>query len=505
MRFAVAVLLCWSLAAPAQEPTEVTLTVYSAASAIGFDAAGYLRRDQGRSRYYYSNNENPIPGYGVVKEVREVDLKRGANTVSLVDVAQFLDPTTVSFSDLSEPETAVLEQQYLYDLLSDYALLNRYVDREITVLVPQLDGGQERITGTLLSASGSGLVLLTKQGTRIVPRQNAQFLLGELPGGLVTRPTLQWLVDSPRAGKHRVRTTYETAGLTWRADFNLVLDAAETQADLSAWVTLLNVSGATYRDARLKLIAGDPQRVVLRNLPRGAAGAPGPSGITMGGGFEEKTFFEYHLYTLPRPTTIEDYSAQQLTLFPTASGIEVKKEYVYYGADWARGVLYSSPNMNRDVRQQSNSQVDIYVGFDNTKANRLGMPLPRGLVRLYKLDPDDGALEFIGEDLIDHTPRDERVLTKVGKAFDLVGERVQTDFQREGDRVILETFKVQVRNHKDEAVKVMIREPLYRWSNWSIVQQSDPFEKVDYRTIHFPVDVPAHGEKTITYTVKYSW
>lgn len=226
----------------------------------------------------------------------------------------------------------------------------------------------------------------------------------------------------------------------------------------------------------------------------------------MGGGFQEKSFFEYHLYTLPRRTDILKNSTQQITLFPTARDVDVEKVMVYYGLPDARHWIFPEPQADRNLGNQSNKKVDVYIRFQNEEDNNLGMPLPSGKVRVYKQDDADGTLEFIGEDLIDHTPRDEEVLIKIGQAFDVVGERTQTDFSADyNGHWIKESIKLNLRNHKDEPVKVIVKENLYRWVNWEIQQKSHEFEKVDARTVHFTVTVPPRGEQTITYTVRYSW
>jgi hypothetical protein len=274
-------------------------------------------------------------------------------------------------------------------------------------------------------------------------------------------------------------------------------------------VSIINRSGATYDDATLKLVAGDvhraptaePQRALTMDYAMRAGEAESQLG------FEEKAFVEYHLYTLGRPATIRDNSTQQIELFPTARGVPVEKVYVYYGLPegfrWYGG---GSPAVDRNLGTESNPKVDIYLRFDNREKNRMGMPLPAGRIRVSKADPADGSLEFIGEDAIDHTPKDEKVLVKMGSAFDIVGERKQTDFTVDTSRnVMTESFEIRIRNHKEEDVKVIVKENLFRWLEWDITAKNTDFEKVDHRTVHFPVDVPRDGETVVTYTVKYTW
>jgi hypothetical protein len=485
---------------------DVALTVYSAADPAGFDPQQFLAQQRMGWNPGYSWQ---VPGFGVVKEVRRLAMPEGRGEIRIVDVAQHIDPTTVSFADLDAPAaTAVLEQSFEFDLVSPAKLIERYVDREILLRETHEESGSTVETwtkGTVLSANAGQVVLRTSDGLRFIHAQHPGIRLPSLPEGLITRPTLVWDVASESAGERRVRTTYQTGGLTWRADYNVVLAEDATSADLSAWVTLLNVSGASYGNARLKLIAGDVQRIA----PSPMQGAWGPTtgGAEMdgGGGFEQKEFFEYHLYTLPRRTDVKQNATQQLALFPTATGVKTKKVLVYAGfaaPGWPRRGM----NANRDLGTKSNTKVDVYVELENSEDNRMGMPLPKGKVRAYQRDAADGTLEFVGEDLIDHTPRDETVRVKLGQAFDVVGERTQTDFQMDsGRKELFETFRIEVRNHKDEPVEVIVREVLYRWSSWELVERSDDFEKIDSRTIHFPVTVPARGKRTITYKVRYTW
>ena len=472
------------------------VTIYSSADPAGFDPQQFIAQQR---QGFSPSSARQVPGFGVVKEVRNIKLTAGRNTLRFTDVAQFIDPTTVSFTDLTDPDgTAVLEQNFEFDLVSPEKLLQRYIDREIRV---------NTVTGKLLSARGGKLVLQTSEGLRIL-EANGQIELGDLPGGLITRPTLVWQIEASGSGQHKVRTTYQTNGITWRADYNMVLNPSDSKADLGSWVTLMNLSGAAYRNARLKLIAGDVQRIQPRRAGMSFDGGVMAKAMRAEAqGFQEKSFFEYHLYTLPRRTDILSNTTQQITLFPTARDVRVKKVMVYYGLPQARyWPYYGEPRTDRNLGNQSNHKVDVYVRFKNAKANHLGMPLPKGKVRVYKQDEADGTLEFIGEDLIDHTAKDETVLIKLGQAFDVVGDRTRTNYNLDSSRKTLtESFRIQLRNHKDTDQEVVIKENLYRWSSWKITKSSDDYEKMDSRTIHFDVTVPANGKKTVTYTVRYTW
>ena len=364
------------------------------------------------------------------------------------------------------------------------------------------------VDGTLIS-SNDGLVLRGADGQIHALREWSNIRFGELPGGLITRPTLEWDVDSDKGGSQRARVAYQTGGITWWADYNLIFtegaDANSGFVDVGAWVSLLNQSGARYQDAKLKLIAGDVNRVeAAQEFARLQVTGSAMVADAAAPGFEEKAFFEYHLYTLGRPATIPNNSTKQIELFDSATRVPAKKQLIYYGADF--GGYYGQPMMDREMGPSSNTKVDVWLKFDNDKASGMGMPLPAGRMRVSQQDKADGSLEFIGEDTIKHTPKDEDVRVKLGTAFDVVGERRQTDFVlNTKGRVMEEAFEIKVRNHKEQSVEVIVRENLYRWSQWSLIEQSSPSEKKDARTVEFPVRVAADGEAVITYRVRYTW
>jgi len=387
-------------------------------------------------------------------------------------------------------------------------LLEKYIDRSVTV--DQVHGnGVESYTGTLLSTAG-GLVLQRPDGSLQTLPHNAGVRLPELPGGLITRPTLVWDIAADRAGTHRSRVSYQTTGITWWADYNVTYaegaGANACRLDVGAWVSILNQSGASYPDAKLKLVAGD----VHRAQPPGRPRVPMDAVRTLAqeskaAGFEEKAFFEYHLYTLGRSTSVPDNSTKQIELFPAARGVPCEKTLVYYGL--TPSFTYGpNPITDRAYGIQSNRKVDVYLSFRNAQDHNMGMPLPSGRIRVSKLDDGDKTLEFIGEDTIDHTPRNEKVLIRMGSAFDVVGERRQVNFSVDTTRrTMTEEIEVKLRNQKKEPVAVIVKENLYRWVNWSIAQKTHEFTKEDARTIHFPVRIAAGGEATVRYTVNYTW
>ena len=477
----------------------VSLTVYSSADPAGFDPRQFLEQQQAGWGMVTG-----VPGFGLVRETRKLDIPKGGGQLAFTDVAAFIDPTTVSFSDLTDPATAVLEQRFEFDLVSAEKLLERYVDRPVHAMV-DMQGGPLKVSGTLLAARGGMLVVQKDGGVEMVPQATSTVTLGELPGGLRTRPTLLWNLTSANGGAHDVRIGYQTGGLTWRADYNLTLDASNTKADLSAWVTLLNVCGRSFEKANLKLIAGDVQRV----QPRQTRGVP-MGGIAMmekadAVGFQEKSFGDYHLYTLPRAIDLPQNASEQIALFPSIAEIPVEKLLVYQGTaiGWYGN---AQPIDAREFGQTGNTKVDVFVRLVNDQKSRLGMPLPAGKMRVFQRDDADGALEFVGEDVIGHTPRDEKVLIKLGSSFDVVGERSQTDFKIDtARRLMTETFKIEIRNRKDTPATVLVREPLNRWNNWEITASSQPFEKVNASTIQFTVDAAPNTVRTLTYTVRYTW
>jgi hypothetical protein len=503
---ALAAVLVVPMAAWAADDDGPAVTIYSSADPAGFDPQQFIAQQRMGYNPFYANQ---VPGFAVVKETRKAKLLAGITDLKFTDVAQFIDPTTVSIVDITDAGTSVMEQNFQFDLASPWKILDRYIDKEIGY-VQEKDGAVvKQWKGTLLSSNQGQLVVQTADGLRFLNYADAGIRLPSLPDGLITKPTLVWKLSSEKGGDHSLRTTYQTDGLTWRADYNVVLSADDAHADVGAWVTLLNLCGATFKDARLKLIAGDVQRV--KPNQRGPSSGGGRRDMAKAmreeSGFEEKSFFEYHLYTLPRRTDVLDQTTQQLTLFPTARGVATEKVLVYYGLPDAAGWYFGpNPQQDRNLGNQSNPKVDVYVRFKNAKDNQMGMPLPKGKVRVYKQDDADGTLEFIGEDLIDHTPKDETVLVKLGQSFDVVGQRTQTDFKIDTARDWMDdSYKITLKNHKDAPVHVIVKENLFRWTNWAITAQSDPFTKIDARTIHFEVDVPPNGEKTVTYTVHYSW
>jgi hypothetical protein len=483
----------------AAQPDESALTIYSSQQPGAIPAEFYRPVPGGAVPAATS-----VPGYAMVRQDRDVQLSSGRSSLRFSDVAGLIDPTTVTFTVPATPGVRVLEQNFQFDLVSTPKLLLRYLDRPITV---EHSVGNETATvsGTLLSAI-DGLVLRSADGTVHALNNYSAVNFPELPGGLITRPTLVWELQSPVGGTQRARVTYQTSGITWWADYNVVFNEGRSAntglLDLSAWVSVINQSGATYKDARLKLVAGDVNRVQPpRALERIAVTAMRAAAAQ--DGFAEKAFDEFHLYTLGRTTTLPDNSTKQLELFDQARQIPARRLLIF---DALGAQAYGQPYTERDPGFAANKKVDTYVEFRNDTSSGLGVPLPAGRVRVSKLDSADGSLEFIGEDAIGHTPKDETVRLKLGSAFDVVGERRQVDYAVDTHaRWVEEEIEIKLRNHKAQDVEVQVREPMYRWSKWQVLKHSHEFSKDSAQLIHFTVTVPKDGETVIHYRVHYSW
>lgn len=441
-------------------------------------------------------NEN----LGLVRESKTFDIKRGENTIRLSDISAMIDPTSLYLKSLTAPTgLTVLEQNFQYDLLYIEKLLQKYIGKEVEWERPaEMGKNREILRGTLLA---TGPIL--QVGKKLYVNPEGRAILPELPEGFVTRPTLVWKVHSKSEGKQDCEIGYLTGGLTWQSDYILKVSPKDDRMDLTAWVTLTNTSGAVYPNARLKLVAGDVHRAPEPMAPRHMMMKAAAMDRMEEEAFVEKSFFEYHLYTLQRPTTLMNNETKQIEM-ARASDIPVKKLFIYNGAANAGQMTFNTyTQTDPSFGISSEKKVSVFFEFKNSKDNNLGLALPRGKVRVYKQDTD-GALEFIGEDALDHTPKDELVRVKLGEAFDVVGERTRTNFLTE-KRSMTETFEIKVRNHKDEPIQVRVVEPLYRWNQWKVLESSQKFIKRDAQTIEFDVPVAKDGSATVRYTVKYTW
>jgi hypothetical protein len=336
-----------------------------------------------------------------------------------------------------------------------------------------------------------------------------QPLFPALGDDTILKPTLTWQLEADRAGKFDAELSYVTGGMRWEADYNLVAPEKGDVVDLVGWVTIDNQSGKLFENARIKLMAGDVSKLqpgVAGGYMYGARDAMMEA--SMAPPVTEKAFDEYHLYTLQRPTTLHDRETKQVE-FVRATNIRSDRLYIYDGA-WIdpnryRGWGYENIRQDREYGTQSNPKVWVMQEFKNSEANKLGLPLPKGRLRFYRRD-DDGQLEFTGENVIDHTPKDETIRVYTGNSFDLTGERKRVNFSVNDDQDWLdESFEIKVRNHKKEPVEIRVVEHLYRWTNWQIRIPSHKHIKTDSQTVEFRVTIPPDGEQVITYTAHYSW
>ena len=426
---------------------------------------------------------------GVIKEVRTEQLDAGHNIVYFKGVASHIDPTSVHFKDLTHPGSTVLEQNYEYDLVNKDKLFEKYIDKEITIRINNGDN-KETKTGILLSHSGNQVILKDSLGKILILNAD-EVELPALPKGLITQPTLKWLVNSVATGNHSIELSYMTSGMNWNANYVAVVDNKDENIDLTGWVTVTNNAGTTFENARLKLVAGDVNRV------QSAIPAPGAmynlaEEKAAEGQFQEEQLFEYHMYTLQRPTTLNNNQQKQVTLF-NAPDVSVVKEFVFDPQRrhyWGYGSSSDSTKIN------------VMLNLKNSEENGMGLPLPKGVVRVYKKDTE-GKLQFIGEDSIDHTPKDEEIRLYLGNAFDLVGEKKQTKYTKISDRVSETSYKVELRNHKDEEVYINVVEHPY--GDWEITATSDPYDKKSTRNVQWTMKVPKDNSKTLTYTIRTRW
>ncbi|MGH7328772.1 MAG: DUF4139 domain-containing protein, partial [Polyangiaceae bacterium] len=382
--------------------------------------------------------------FGLVREVRNITVGQGRSELEFRDVAEQIQPATVNIKSLSNPNALrVLEQNYRYDLLSPQKLLEKYVGKRIKVYrYNEKTGKDEAYDADVLSVSNGTVLKINGEITYDFP---GRFAFPEVPQNLIAKPTLVWMLDAQQP-KQKVEVTYLTQNLNWSADYVFVLNDADTLGDLTGWVTLNNQTGTSYENAKLKLVAGDVQRIQPNGNYEYAQKSAGYPAATASAApqFKEEGFFEYHLYTLDRPTTLLQNEQKQVVLLD-AHGIGVNKKLMFYGQQyWYRGSY---------GQVMSNQKVGVYLDIENKEANHLGMPLPKGTVRVYKADKS-GSKEFIGEDAIDHTPRDEKLRIKMGEAFDVVGDRKEMEWKTLGSCASESAWEITLKNHKDTATEV---------------------------------------------------
>ena len=432
-------------------------------------------------------------GFGVVREVRQIDLPSGVVDVRFEGVPAQIDPTSLAFKSLTAPGAlSVREQNYQYNLVGTRSVLDAAVGRRIR-LTRELGDRVVTETGVLISQPGQGRIVRLDDG-RVLVDPVGTIELTELPPGLLSRPSLLWKLGNERAGTHRVEASYLTNGVGWEADYVAVVDESGARLDLTGWVTLQNQSGAGYEGAQLQLIAGDVRRVrdeVIRPQFDMAVEAVAVSRAAP----EQEAFFEYHLYTFPTPTDIAENETKQLELLSAAEA-RVGRRLVI-DATGQYFPFYRAPRPGASGQEVSAA---VVVTLDNTEANGMGMPLPAGTVRVYQADRR-GNLQFLGEDRIGHTPRGETLRLYVGDAFDVVGTRREVESRRINDRTREITVEVEVRNRKEEAATVDVVERVF-WGDWEIRQSTHEHERLDARTALFEVELGPGETQTVRYTAR---
>ncbi|MEI7532762.1 MAG: hypothetical protein WCK57_00200 [Verrucomicrobiae bacterium] len=451
--------------------------------------------------------------FAVVRDTVPLDLKSGANAVVYSGATAQVEPDSVILRDpAGKHSLQILEQNYRNDPVSQELLLSLFEGKTIDFeKVRMKDSTQvsELIPGKIVRSGfvpgGAFTQPIIEVNGKLQFTLPGQPLFPDLGSDTILKPAFDWLLQSDKPGSFDAEVGYVTAGFDWSASYNLVSPEKGDQCDLVGWITMNNNSGKTFENAKIKLMAGDVNKIQ-------------PPHLTMLGGMRakamsmamdeaapavtEKAFDEFHLYSIARATTLHDHETKQVE-FVHAEKMSAPTLYVYDGAE---GYQFYGLNYDRGYGQSDNKKIIVQREFKNAETNQLGIALPAGKLRFYRRDAD-GQLQFVGENTIDHTPRNETVRITTGNAFDLVGERKQTDFKVDrGDKWMDETFEIKLRNRKKtDAVEIRVVEHLYRWSNWSLTAKSDDFVKKDAQTIEFRIPVKPDEEKTVTYTVHYSW
>ncbi|HLZ00235.1 MAG TPA: DUF4139 domain-containing protein [Candidatus Angelobacter sp.] len=474
--------------------------------------------------------------FAVVRENIPLDLTAGVNHVTFSGATAHIEPDSVILRDPSGRRTLqVLEQNYRNDPISEGLLLSLNEGKVIDFQIGEHstpDGKRvpDVVQGKIIRSGYTPHYSAMSQYGQQYSQRQIQYasnvgpiievdgrLQFTLPGkplfpslgyNTILKPTLDWALQTDKPGPSTAELSYITGGLSWYADYNVIAPPRGDTVDIVGWVTMDNQSGKEFNNARIKLMAGDVNKVQPGSFDRLEQMGAMMKAVD-GAPVTEKAFDEYHLYTLERPATLHDRETKQVE-FISATGVKSQRIYVYNGAainpnQYGGYANYERIRNDQNYGTQSNSKVQVMQEFKNSKANGLGIPLPKGRIRFYRRD-EDKQVEFTGENTLDHTPADETIRVYTGNAFDITGERRRTNYHiSNGQNSVDEAFEIKVRNHKKEAVEVRVVERLYRWSNWDIQQKSDAYNKLDAQTVEFRVQVPPDGEKVVTYSVHYSW
>ena len=434
-------------------------------------------------------------GLALVRDVRSVTLPQGEFHLRFEDIAATVNPATVHLRSLSHPGLLpVLEQNYEYDLLDPQKLLQKYVGKEVTLVRTTTENGATRTTevrATLLALNNGPVWRI---GTEIVTGIGADhYRFPEVPDTLYSRPTLVWSLDNSGPRTQRVETAYLAGNIGWTSDYVLTLDRQGTAGDLDGWVTLRNNTGTAFTNARLQLIAGDLHKVE-GDVGRANFAADAMKVAEARQELSQQAFSEYHLYTLGRRTSVQNAETKQLALLH-GTGVPVQRRYVVNGQQW----YYRN---RRQPGSPIKDTVQVYYDFTNSAAASLGMPIPAGTVRVYQTD-GDGGVQYVGEDRIDHTPKDEKVTVQIGSAFDVVCERKQTDFQELGSSTYDFAYEITLRNRKDQPIAVELNEPI--GGDWTMVSSSHRWTKTEAWAARFTASLAPGAETVVRYRVRVKW
>lgn len=433
----------------------------------------------------------------LVKDQRKIKLKIGLNNLALRDVSAQIRPETALLHSLSDAGSiSVLEQNFDFDLLTPQKLLEKYIGKNVGIIKTHPTTGAETTEQATVLSANNGVVM--RVGSRIETGIPGRIVYDDVPANLRDRPTLVTKLNNTVATEQTVELSYLTGGLGWKADYVAELNAKESSVDLSGWVTLTNTSGTSYNNAKLQLVAGDVNRVREEYAQAKAKGGLARDRMAANAPMAEESLLEYHLYTLDRPTTIAENQTKQVALL-SASGIPTRKELVLHGNDYYYLSSYG------DLGQKM--KVGVFVEFENKESSKLGMPLPKGIIRVYKND-NAGNAQFVGEDRIDHTPRNEKVRLKLGESFDVTADKKQTDFKKlpnldKGNRLFESAYEIVLKNAKKEAVTVTVQEPIP--ADWQILNESHRSTKATSNTAVWKIDIPAEGSTTLTYRVQVKY
>ncbi len=478
---ALAVLICMPIAALSQDSPQSSANDSAAPKSTTLATSEKDRTDLAITVYNSS--------VALIRDTRQISLGSGIFPLRFEDVAASINPVTVHFRSLSDPtKLNVVEQNYEYDLLDPQKLMEKYVGREVTLV----EGAVEK-KALLLSDNNGQVWKIDDQIVTGVP--TGTFKFPDLPGNLYTRPTLIWTLDNRGASSQKVEASYMTGNMNWNADYVLTVTRDEKAADLDGWVTLTNNSGASFDNAKLQLVAGKihqvtppPRPMAAKNMAMSFDATAAPQA------FSQEAFSEYHLYTLDRRTSIHNNESKQISLL-NGTGVPIEKFLLVEGEPY----YYRNPMGIGNAVPQT---VKVYYRFKNDQKSGLGMPLPAGTVRVYQAD-SKGGVQFVGEDNIEHTPKDETLKIYTGDAFDVVCERKETDYKRLASNLFEMEYAITLRNHKDGPVTVEVREPI--GGDWEIENSNFKWTKLDSTTVGFEIPVAKDGSETLTYRVRVKW